>query len=140
MSKSQSFALASERYRQESDKVVSELAKLVKRTSQSIERESSERVVGSGKASPTGRLIDFRNKRSASKTKLARKSTPQKSFERIIAYSNNPKAHFETSLQQLEEVKDKGSQRDEKHQIEGQMEEWLADDFLPVIHEKIERM
>jgi len=90
------------------------------------------------KASPTGRLIDFRKRRSATKKVLARRLTPQRSFERLIVYSNNPPINFETSIKKLEEVKDKEVRR--KGDIMEQLEKDLASDLLPILHEKVEQM
>eukprot|EP00826_Nyctotherus_ovalis_P042192 TRINITY_DN4313_c0_g1_i10.p2 TRINITY_DN4313_c0_g1~~TRINITY_DN4313_c0_g1_i10.p2 ORF type:complete len:117 (-),score=34.52 TRINITY_DN4313_c0_g1_i10:247-597(-) len=115
--------------------LVKEFAQSMRHHSQNPEKDISI------KASPTGRLIDFRKRRSATKKVLAQRLTPQRSFERLIVYSNNPKVNFETSMKKLEEVKDREIRRKEGNDyVIKQMEKDLANDLLPILHEKVEGM
>ena len=109
----------------------------------SIEQELLESLQNdtSDKLSPTGRLIDFCNKRAEVKTELARRLSPQKSFEKVLVYSNNPKFNFETSMKNLEEVKEHGIEHiPGETEVEEQARMKLAGEFLPVLQEKVERM
>lgn len=60
---------------------------------------------------PTMKLIDFQKKRYKNKVETARKLTPQRSFERLLVYSNKPKLNLETSLRRLEMIKTDGIEK-----------------------------
>eukprot|EP00826_Nyctotherus_ovalis_P003455 TRINITY_DN10704_c0_g1_i1.p1 TRINITY_DN10704_c0_g1~~TRINITY_DN10704_c0_g1_i1.p1 ORF type:complete len:150 (+),score=55.22 TRINITY_DN10704_c0_g1_i1:445-894(+) len=57
------------------------------------------------------KLIDFQKKRYKNKVETARKLTPQRSFERLLVYSNKPKFNLETSLKRLDMIKNQGIER-----------------------------
>jgi len=60
---------------------------------------------------PTIKLINFQKKRFKDKVETARKLTPQRSFERLLVYSNKPKFSLETSLKRLEMIKTEGIEK-----------------------------
>ena len=91
------------------------------------------------KLPPTMKLIDFQKKRFKNKTELAKKLTPQRSFERLLVYCNKPKFNLETSLKQLEKINNEESQSNvrkrslsgkrkssKKETLENQVEKSLA--------------
>jgi len=89
--------------------------------------------------SPTSKLIDFRKKRFEDKMALARKITPERSFERLLVYSNKPKFKLETSLRKLEYMS-KQSNDKKNIRVEDQVEKSLAKELLPALEETAEWM
>lgn len=63
------------------------------------------------RVAPTMKLIDFQKRRYKNKVETARKATPQRSFERLLVYSNKPKFNLETSLKRLDMIKNEGIER-----------------------------
>ena len=91
------------------------------------------------KVSPTSRLINFRKKRYESKKDLARKIIPDRSFERLLIYSNSPKLNLETSLKKLKFIQGNQSGRKSKR-IEDKLENSLAKELLPALEETVDQM
>jgi HEPN domain-containing protein len=86
--------------------------------------------------SPTSRLIDFRRKRFEDKKALARKITLERSFERLLVYSNRPRLKLETSLRKLEYISRQYNNKKNKR-IEDQVEKSLAKELLPALEETV---
>lgn len=89
--------------------------------------------------SPTSRLIDFKNKRYESKRELAKKIVPDRSFERLLVYSNKPKLSLETSLKKLKSIT-RNSDKKKYKTTNSLLEQSLAKELLPALEETLEGM